>query len=261
MQYAISPKFGSRFCAKQRSRNFFKLFSQNLLTSGARCDKMQVSQGNSPQQTRKETETMTTYTISKNEQFNSLEISFDSKPDEKIREVLKALKFRWHNLKKVWYGYAEETALKAALNGNTTETAPAKTAKTEKVNKYGVKVGDIFSASWGYEQTNVDFFQVIALVGECSVRVREVHPQMIDEKPTCSMAADRTYKLTNEILPAASRSVFIKDQENGDLKRIKPGYHKDPEQANKYCYFTLDTFATAHKCNGDTVTEYESWYA
>lgn len=207
---------------------------------------------------------MTNYTITANTEFNSIEILFNEKPSEQIRNALKELRFRWHNVKKVWYGYKDEETVRAALekaeNGNSTKGEKT-TAKTEKVNKYGVKVGDIFSASWGYDQTNVDFFQVIALVGETSVRVREVYPKMIEENPTCGMAADRTYKLTNELLPAASHSVFIKDQENGDLKRIKPGYCKDPEDAIKNCYFYLDSFANAHKCNDETVTLYESWYA
>lgn len=201
-----------------------------------------------------------TYTITKNEQFNSIEITFEGKPSEAIRTALKEMHFRWHGVKKVWYGYKDEETVKSALDGaENGKTATA--TKTEKKNKYGVKVGDIFSASWGYEQTNVDFFQVIALVGECSVRVREVYPKMIDENPTCGMAANRTYKMTNEILPPASSSVFIEDQENGDLKRIHPGYHKDPELAKANCYFTLSSFTSAYKCNGETVTEYESWYA
>lgn len=201
---------------------------------------------------------MTNYTITTNPAFNSTEILFDGKPSEQIRNALKELRFRWHNVKKVWYGYTDAETAKNAIDS---VEKPKASNKAEKKNRYGVKVGDIFSASWGYEQTNVDFFQVIALVGECSVRVREVYPKMIDEKPTCSMAADRTYQLTTELLPAASRSVFIEDQENGDLKRIKPGYYKDPETANANCYFNLNSYATAFKCNGDTVTEYESWYA
>jgi hypothetical protein len=201
-----------------------------------------------------------TYTINTNTTFNSIEITFDSKPDEKIREALKSLKFRWHNTKKLWYGYADEKALRLAL-GEEAPAAEPKTKKAEKVNKYGVKIGDIFSASWGWEQTNVNFFQVVALVGECSVRVREVYPAIVDEKAVSGMSADYTYKLTNEILAPASRSVFIKDQEKGDVKRIQPGYDKDPEKAIQNCYFKLDTFANAHKCNGETVTEYVSWYA
>ena len=35
---------------------------------------------------------MTNYTINTNHQFNSLEITFNDKPSEKIREKLKALK-------------------------------------------------------------------------------------------------------------------------------------------------------------------------
>lgn len=210
---------------------------------------------------------MTAYTITANNEFNSIEISFHGKPSEAIRAALKDLRFRWHGVKKVWYGYTTEEAARKAIDtaeGNTTtETAkaekkPAKAA--EKVNKYGVKVGDIFEASWGYDQTNVDFFQVVALVGETSVRVREVNLPMIEEEAISGMSANRIYKITNEILPPARYSVFIKDQENGDIKRITPGYDKDPEEAKKNCRFKLESFASAHKCNGETIKTYESWY-
>lgn len=207
---------------------------------------------------------MTDYTITSNPEFNSLEITFPGKPSDAIRYALKALRFRWHGAKKVWYGYATEGAARQAIEtaeGCTPTEAKKPAAKPEKVNKYGVKVGDIFSASWGYEQTNVDFFQVVALVGESSVRVREVRPAMIEDVAVSGMSADRTYKITAELLPPVRSSVFIKDQENGDIKRIKPGYDKDPELAKANCSFNLSSFATAFKCNGETVKSYESWYA
>jgi hypothetical protein len=37
-----------------------------------------------------------------------------------------------------------------------------------------VEVGTIFYSSWGYEQTNVDFYQVTALVGTTMVEVRQI---------------------------------------------------------------------------------------
>lgn len=200
---------------------------------------------------------MTAYTINANPEFNSIEITFDGKPSEAVREALKALRFRWHNVKKVWYGYKTREEVEAAINGEKTKAEPK---KAEKANKFGVKVGDIFEASWGYEQTNVDFFQVIALVGETSVRVRQVYPELIKEDGISPMSSDRTYKMTNELLPPAPRSSFIEDQENGDLKRLKAGYYKDPEEANKNCHFKLRDFASAYKCNGETVKVYESWY-
>lgn len=196
-----------------------------------------------------------TYTISKNNQFNSFEISFDAKPSEEIRAALKALRFRWNSLKKVWYGFAPEEDIKKAIGNDTTHTAKKDQKAAEKVNKYGVKVGDIFSASWGYEQTNNNFFQVVALVGESSVRVREVDLPMISSKAVSSMSEDRTFSITREILPAASHSVFIKDQDKGDLKRLK-SYSKD----GKHPQFYLSSFCDAYLVESDKITVYESWY-
>lgn len=204
------------------------------------------------------------YTITKNDAFNSIEISFDSKPSEAVREALKGLRFRWHGVKKVWYGYSTEEAVRAAL-GETTEKKTTTKAnaprKAEKVNKYGVKVGDLFECTWGWEQTNVDFFQVVELVGECSVRVREVYLEIVADEAVGPMSANRTYELTNELLAPVPRSVFIEDQERGDIKRLRPGYDSDPEEAKKHCAFKVSSFASAYKCNGDTVKTYESWYA
>lgn len=189
-----------------------------------------------------------TYTITNNQQFNSIEISFKEKPSEAIRTALKNLNFRWHSIKKVWYGYSDAEAVEKAIGETKSEV---KTAPTEKKNKYGVKVGDIFSMSWGYEQTNVDFFQVVELVGESSVKIREVYPEF-ESEAVSGMSEDRTYKITSEILPPASRSIFIKDQEHGDLKRLS-AYNDDT-------YLKIDSHY-AYKCNGDTRTEYVSWYA
>lgn len=74
---------------------------------------------------------MTTYTITANEAFNSLEISFNEKPAESIREALKALKFRWHAVKKIWYGFADRETVEKALKGEqiTAEPTATKTAK------------------------------------------------------------------------------------------------------------------------------------
>lgn len=38
---------------------------------------------------------------------------------------------------------------------------------TTEPNVLGVKVGDFFYASWGYDQTNVDFYKVVGLTAKC----------------------------------------------------------------------------------------------
>jgi hypothetical protein len=197
-----------------------------------------------------------TYEITLNQQFNSYEIKFDGKPADAIREALKALKFRWNPKKGIWYGFGDhDTITKACEGQQPTNKATKPATKPAKKNKYGVKVGDYFSISWGYEQTNVDFFQVIALVGESSVRIREVNPPIIEEEATGPMAADRVYKLDkSRLLEPASYSVFIKDQENGDLKRITTNGLNAPH----FLIGRSGELATLE--TSETVKTYESWY-
>lgn len=37
-----------------------------------------------------------------------------------------------------------------------------------------IKVNDVFASQWGYEQTNVTFYQVVSLHGKQTVCVREI---------------------------------------------------------------------------------------
>ena len=41
-------------------------------------------------------------------------------------------------------------------------------------NADGVHVGDIYYSSWGYDQTNVDFYQVVALKGKHTAVIRQI---------------------------------------------------------------------------------------
>ncbi len=56
------------------------------------------------------------FTITDNVERGSLEITFNEKPSDAVRDVLKENKFRWHGKNKVWYGYAEREAITEALN-------------------------------------------------------------------------------------------------------------------------------------------------
>lgn len=46
--------------------------------------------------------------------------------------------------------------------------------RKERSQPHELVVGDILVSSWGYEQTNVDFNQVIELSGKQSVKIREI---------------------------------------------------------------------------------------
>lgn len=64
---------------------------------------------------------MKNYTITRNEEHNGIEIAFDSIPNSATRVALKGLGFKWHSVKKVWYGKQEhETAVLQLLGGEQT---------------------------------------------------------------------------------------------------------------------------------------------
>ena len=56
------------------------------------------------------------YTIRPNEQYGSLEITFDSKPSQEVRDALKANKYRWNGKKGVWYGKTNQQTIVDALD-------------------------------------------------------------------------------------------------------------------------------------------------
>ena len=122
---------------------------------------------------------MCTFAI--NDQFNGIEISFEEKPSAEIREAMKNLGFRWHGVKKLWYAKKsdERMALALKLSGNSAAApaAPAQIsapAASAPKNKYGVKVGDIFYGSFGYNMTIVEFFRVEKILSACKVEIQKI---------------------------------------------------------------------------------------
>ena len=84
-----------------------------------------------------------------------------------------------HNLsRKMDDRRAEEQRLTEIVSAYTLEEFAARVAYEERrasgetQNADGVFLGDLFSCSWGYEQTNVDYYQVVALHGAHTVVLR-----------------------------------------------------------------------------------------
>ena len=125
--------------------------------------------------------------VNLNKQLNGIELIFQEKPATEILTMLKGNGFRWHRQKKLWYAKVtdERKAFVKELQKANTEiisvsnnvsVTPTKVkAKKQPVNKYGVKVGDMFCDIWGYEQTNVDFYQVVYLKGSTTVVLKPVN--------------------------------------------------------------------------------------
>lgn len=72
---------------------------------------------------------------------------------------------------------------------------------TSPTTTHTVAVGDIFVASWGYDQTNVDAYQVVATT-RCTVKVRQI-----------GMESESTGAMTAQVRP-------VRDSFEADAKVI-----------------------------------------
>lgn len=98
------------------------------------------------------------------------------------------------------------------------------TASKPVATDHGVPVGAIFYSSWGYDQTNIDFFEVVG-VTKSSVKVRHVQNHRVG-----------TNGYTDEVVPATGEHRFQtwtgRQEEGGESKiqtrRVKDGYSGTP---------------------------------
>ena len=166
-------------------------------------------------------------TLSINSQFNGIELTFEGKPAEAIREVMKAAGFRWHREKKLWYAKntAERMALAEKLSGGnaSAETAPAvpAAAASEPVSKFGIKVGDILEDSWGYEQTNVEFYKVTKIVSACKVEIVElghIRSNYESHGMACDVVPDVNNEIGERIVKMVSQSSWEKREGRWHIK-------------------------------------------
>lgn len=54
--------------------------------------------------------------------------------------------------------------------------------RQERKAPHTLKLGAILSSSWGYDQTNVDFYEVVAVVGNNSVKIQKIGQALAEEQ-------------------------------------------------------------------------------
>jgi len=107
------------------------------------------------------------YNVEMNEETNILKITKDSKRARFGVKMVVHLRFR---STEAMHEYFVKTWVASMEKQQAYEKAKA-AAKASAVNPF--KVGDLMYDSWGYDQTNIDFFQVVE-VGKKSVKVRKI---------------------------------------------------------------------------------------
>jgi len=110
----------------------------------------------------------------------------------------KAQKPSWHFLFKSEADRAKRIA-KFFAESESIEAYKAKKkaeVKEKMAQPHGLKIGDILDCHWGYEQSNVDFYQVIALAGQRSVTIQ----QIASEKEYNQWAAGRCVPVPGQFI-------------------------------------------------------------
>lgn len=102
----------------------------------------------------------------------------------------------------------------------------------------GIEVGDIFSSSWGYDQTNVDFFEVVRKTAKM-IELREIGGRITETNPG---------GMSGQARP------------DPDSKGPSIGLRK-PCITNRGAWVSIDSIRTAHKMEDPTAGKYVSWYA
>lgn len=164
-----------------------------------------------------------------NEEHQGEELYFDDKPTEEIITILKENGYRWHRQKKCWYRKLNYTGIK----------------QSKQQNYLGVKIGDIFHYSWGYEQTNANYFQVVALKGKKQVIIKEIAYQVTE---TTGFESYNVRPVKDSFL---QNSQFIKDNNIGAVKQVKG-------LANGTIYINIESFGFCSLWDGtdDVMTSY-----
>lgn len=108
-------------------------------------------------------------------------------------ERLTAIFFKGRAIQPAWhYKFSSIESMKAKVTETISrlmswEEMKEKRKIERKKEKEEIKVGDIFNSSWGYEQTNVEFYQVINRVGQ-TLTLQEIKKELKQESGYSSMA-------------------------------------------------------------------------
>ena len=120
-----------------------------------------------------------------NEVYNLHFLQDVKRLEEKAEIVIKCKKTRQNTFNHVWY-YRFKTMeqaierIKQTIESRKQELESIAERKKTANQPHNLKVGQTLVCMWGYEQTNIDFYQVTKLIGKHFVEVQSVNCDSIE---------------------------------------------------------------------------------
>lgn len=137
------------------------------------------------------------------------------------RQRVGAMVFFGQQAKPIWHytfkdAAAREAAIRRAFEGRQAHDSAKAETKAKRNQPHKLEVGHVLVSTWGYEQTNVDFYQVTRVVSPTMVEVRAIGYTVTREDGwMCGKAVPLLDKFTGE--PTRHRVTW------GD--HVKVGHH------------------------------------
>ena len=96
-------------------------------------------------------------------------------------------------------------------------------------NESGFKVGDYVYNSWGYDQTNIDFYKVVGFAGKKSVKIVPVSSKLDSSNPPCDMVVPGDEEASFDVILTSKKpgDEYPSSWKAGDgpvTKIVKNGY-------------------------------------
>lgn len=131
------------------------------------------------------------------------------------------------------YSYASEEAraraVTAYFEARRATVARQAERRARQRKPHALELGHVFVASWGYDQTNVDFYQVVRIVGPHTVDVRKIKATTTEET---AYLAGRCIPAIDDFAEAEAFRVRVTEN------RIKVGHQHARLWDGKPCYWS-----------------------
>lgn len=144
--------------------------------------------------------------------------------------------FRTAEKRAAWIRKLFETA--EAVQASKTKRQAEKAAARAK--GHALKVGDVLRSCWGYDQTNIDYYQITALVGA----------QMVEYRPIAQQAED-TGNMRGQCVPApgefagAAKRARVSDYGSRDSVKVSScanAYKVHPQMVAGLALYSSDSW-------------------
>jgi len=130
---------------------------------------------------------------------------------------------------------AREAAIESYLEGQRFRKESMDKARAERnAAGRGLEVGDYLSCSWGYDQTNVNYYKVVSLVGKKMVEIVPVVSVRESSAPPCDMVSPSDELAEYDVLLGMDR---------GKVRPVK--------KVAKNGSVSLNDHQSASKCSGE----------